>query len=207
MTYCVYIHRKERGPTTGEVFYVGFASSIKRPYETRRIEQPKWMNYFKKYGRIVEIVEEFDIAEDAYSLEFYLITSYKALGTELANIVNGGIGPVGYKHTPEAIRKLSESHKGIIQSQEWVANRANTQIGAKRSEESKKRMSAGQKKRIRTPEEIAKMTASLQGRIMTDTHKARLSEASVARWARRQEIEYIPPAWVTAWKLKQGLLD
>ena len=142
------------------------------------------MNYFSKYGRKVEILETFTNSEDAYALEFYMIASLRALGVDLANISDGGYGPFGYKHSPEALRKLSESHKGIVQSPEWVAKRTSTQLGAVRSTASRERMSSGQKARVRTTEELSRMSAVSKCRVMTDEYREKLRDAAKRRWAK-----------------------
>jgi len=189
MTFLVYIHRKATGDNAGDVFYVGFASKESRAKDTRRYDQPKWMNFYKKYGRLVETVERFEVAEDAFALERYLILSYRACGVDLANITDGGEGVVGWEHSEETKLRMSESHKRVVHTEEWNRNSAIARTGAKRSDESRARMSAGQKTRIRTEEELQRLRTAAVGRVVSEETREKARQSALKRWARMPVAE------------------
>lgn len=93
---------------------------------------------------------------------------------------------LGLTHTKRTKKRMSDSHKGIRQSQEWVKKRTSTQIGKSRSEASRKRMSEGQKRRIRTPEELARMSAISKQRKSTPEWREKLRQAALARWKKNR---------------------
>lgn len=91
---------------------------------------------------------------------------------------------LGLTHTASTKKRMSDAHKGIRQSHEWVQKRTSTQIGKRRSDESRKRMSDGQKRRIRTPEELARMSIISKQRKSTPEWREKLRLAANARYAR-----------------------
>lgn len=135
---------------------------------------------------------------EAKERERELIAEYRSRGIKITNLVDGGEGTVGWKHTPEALAKmsaihtgktvsaeararLSAAHRGRKQSAELVAKRAAAHQGMVRSPEARARMSAAAKARVIPPEQRQKMTAHLRGRKMSESAKAKIGAASRAR--------------------------
>jgi hypothetical protein len=99
----VYFHIR---PDTNKVFYIGIGLK-RRAYNFNQRNQ-RWDRVVNKAGGcIVELVATCLSNEDALELERFLIDEYKNLGYDLTNLSDGGeIGPVGYKHTTEALNKM-----------------------------------------------------------------------------------------------------
>lgn len=94
-------------------------------------KHPAFYNAIIKYGwdNIKHEILFSGLNKDrACSLEQSLIRHYKNLGLSY-NTTDGGEGIWGYKFTPEQIKRLSESHKGIKQSKESIAKRTAKLIG------------------------------------------------------------------------------
>ena len=101
----VYRHRRN---DTNKVFYIGIGTSNQRPY-TKRGRSQLWKNITNKTGYSVEILATGLSKKDAVELEVFLIQEYDGL----CNWTKGGeVGALGYKHTPDALKKISEASKG-----------------------------------------------------------------------------------------------
>jgi len=79
-------------------------------------EQPKLYRSFKKYGtenHIFEIIEKFDSIElkDLNNKEIYYIKLFNSKEKGL-NCTNGGDGILGFKHTKETVKNMSDRLKG-----------------------------------------------------------------------------------------------
>ena len=102
-----------------------------------------WGNAILKYGwdNIKhEILFKNLSKEQACKLEKEYITYYKSINLSY-NLTDGGDGIWGYKFTDEQKKKLSESHKGLKQSQETINKRVQKNIGKKRTNISKQKQS------------------------------------------------------------------
>lgn len=69
---------------------------------------------FKNIKPTMTIIDEFDTVEEVKEAEIGYIRLYKSIGVNLKNHTLGGEGIVGYRHTEEAKRKISESSKGRV---------------------------------------------------------------------------------------------
>ena len=106
-------------------------------------KHPAFYNAIIKYGwdNIKhEVLFKYLSKERACKLEQELIKHYKGLNLSY-NTTDGGEGIWGYKFTPEQITRLSESHKGIKQSEETIAKRVKSNTGKRRSDEQKMKRS------------------------------------------------------------------
>jgi hypothetical protein len=134
----------------GSIFYIGKGSGDRAYRKSHRNQY--WHNIVNKYGSYnIEILSNWNTHEEALSHEVLLISCFKDMGYELANLTIGGEGVVGYKHTIESTIKMSAFAKG----------RPNPTKGIKRkpqSIETKRQMS------------IAKL-----GKLKTEQHKLNIS--------------------------------
>jgi hypothetical protein len=105
--FYVYIHRRE---DNNAIFYVGKGSKHRAYNKSTRNRH--WKCIEQSCGRTVELVESFATEEEAFQHELFLICSFKVFGVRLANVVEGGGGAVGYKHTPEAKASMTAKRKG-----------------------------------------------------------------------------------------------
>jgi len=104
---CTYAHYKP----DNTIFYIGIGNA-KRPYDFQK-RSNYWKNIVAKYGKPnVQILAEWDTAEEAKQHEIVLIDCFKSMGYQLANLTNGGDGCNGYRHTEEHKQKMSDRFKG-----------------------------------------------------------------------------------------------
>ena len=140
----------------------------------------------KKYGRgnfKKEIIEVALSKFEVNALEKYYIAKERALGKAEYNISNGGEGNMGYRHTDEDRRKMSESHKGNIP---WMKGKHHTEeakeknrqahLGKKLSQEACKNISEGKKGKKKTESTKRKMMEYSKNR--SEEHIRKLSEAN-----------------------------
>ena len=113
--FYTYAHYKPNGT----LFYIGKGKG-NRAWNKKDRNQ-FWKNIVAKYGQPkVEILAHWDTEEEAFQHEIVLIDCFKQMGYVLANLVKGGTGCTGLKHTDEAKRKVSEAHKGKKLSLEQI---------------------------------------------------------------------------------------
>jgi hypothetical protein len=105
--FCVYVHRRK---DNNAIFYVGKGSYHRAC--NRSMRNRHWKFIEAKYGRTVEIVQWFDTEQEAFDHELFLIQSLRVFGAKLANVVDGGGGARGYKHTPSARQSMSQKRTG-----------------------------------------------------------------------------------------------
>lgn len=99
---------------TGEVFYVGIGKTRYR-FKTKQARNDLWYKIVAKAGFRAEILYDNIEWGEATKIEIELIKKYGRInnGTGiLANMTDGGDGNLGCKHSPEALKKISESSKG-----------------------------------------------------------------------------------------------
>lgn len=107
---CVYFHIN---PLKNCIFYVGMGS-IKRPY-VKSGRSNHWKAVTKKYGYIVNIVEENLTEKEAFEREKFYINKIGL--RKLVNLTEGGKGLNGNKWVTEEIRrkmKKLKPHKNYI---------------------------------------------------------------------------------------------
>lgn len=139
MVYYTYLHIRS---DSGAIFYVGKGHG-KRAYDTAKRNQ-HWTNIVAKYGHMVVIAEYFEIEDDAFAHERYLIATLRALGKGLTNLTNGGEGACGFVAGPcpeERKLKISAAQKG--KARPYLAGNTHT-LGLKHTEETKAHMRASQ---------------------------------------------------------------
>lgn len=197
--YCVYVHTSPSGKK-----YVG---------QTGKTPEQRWgkdgVHYLKKrngdymhpaFARAVlkygwdniehEIVASNLTKEEADNFEKLLIEKLNTKSHQYGyNLKDGGLGGGGFSE--ETLKKMSESHKGIKQSEETIRKRAeklrgenNPNYGKPLSAERQKKMQESRKLKGISEETRKKMSESLQGeknpnygKPMSDEQKKKLSEA------------------------------
>lgn len=94
------------------VFYIGKGHG-RRAWSNKNRNQ-HWCNVVAKHGEPkVEVLAQWATEEEAFEHEKFLIWCFRDTGQSMANITDGGEGPVGYRHTKETKAKLSLHHKWL----------------------------------------------------------------------------------------------
>ena len=146
--FCTYAHYTPQG----RLFYIGKGSSERRAHYMQG-RNNYWNKIVSKYGKPeVQILANWDTEEEAFSHEVLLISCFRDMGHELANLTDGGDGTSGYKHTEEHRKKNSLAKMGHAFNK-----------GRKHSEETKRKCGAKNVGRIHTKEEKQKRAAKLLG--------------------------------------------
>ena len=102
--FYVYTHKRK---DTGAIFYVGKGKD-KRSH-SKRNRNTHWYNITNKAkGFDVDIVYTTNDEELVFLIEEELISVLKSRGVGLCNILAGGNGPSGYKHTEETKQIMRE---------------------------------------------------------------------------------------------------
>lgn len=107
-------------PETKELRYIGktqarlssrLAHHIWRASNTHK---KQWILKLLRSGQKpeIDIIEECETNEELIKAEMHHIAQFKSIGCRLVNHTEGGEGCIGYKHGPEAKRKMSERLKG-----------------------------------------------------------------------------------------------
>lgn len=199
--YTLYVHI-----TPNNKYYIGITgrSVVERwgyngwgYYDERRKYQLPFCNAIKKYGwdniRHIILLENLS-KEMACECEKYLIAKFQTTNSKYGyNLVNGGEGVNGYKHTEEtrlllhqklAGRKLSDEHKQKISKA--LMGRPNTwQKGVPVSEESKQKMSEALKGHTTSEETRQKLSIANTGHYPDAETRRKMSEHNCMH---RQEI-------------------
>ena len=120
-------------------------------------------NAVKKYGRdafTYELLEENVFPEILPELEIYYIKKHNTIRPHGYNLTEGGEGSLGYKHTKETRKKLSEAAKGKSPS-----------------EETRRKISEAGKGRKHSIESRRKISEANTDRKFTESHRINLSDA------------------------------
>ena len=144
----------------------------------------KWLRKLTAAGiRPTVVALEADDDSEIDAREIAWIAEGRRQGWRLLNVVDGGRGIRGYRHTEETKaqisasltgrklpprsdewrRKISEAKRGKKQSPETVAKRAASRIGSKHSPETRAKIAEANRRRVVTDETKAKMSASKRG--------------------------------------------
>lgn len=160
--YYIYFHIN---PLKNIVFYVGkgFGNRAYRKYGRNK----HWHNTVKKYGIIIDIIEENLSEEYAIEREKFYISKIgrrdQGKGT-LINLTDGGEGVSGLKHSDESNEKNRQWHLG---KSPWNKGLKGYGLGKKLSEETKSKM--------RKPKPIGHKIKGFSGKHSEET-KLKISE-------------------------------
>lgn len=135
---CVYIHFN---PITAQPIYVGMGV-IKRAHDFSN-RNSKWKKIKAKFGKPIVAIIGIDMSiENAAQAERKLIKFY---GLEnLANYSPGGDNLIGFTHSEESRKKISNFHKGRAKSPETRRKMSEAKKGIVFSDEHRKNLSASQ---------------------------------------------------------------
>lgn len=136
--------------TENQKIYIGSASNIDRRFKTHKgtlknntHKNPHLQSAYSKYGEdsfIYEIIE-YCPESDLRSREQYWLDFTRCYDREIGfNNCILSDRPLGYKHTEEAKKVMSEKRKGIKQSPETIAKRVASIKGSQHSEETKEKI-------------------------------------------------------------------
>jgi hypothetical protein len=141
-------------PRNAELRYVGKScQGMKRPRQhsapKQLAKQTHTARWLRELGTrpLIRVLEELPGPEGLYEAERWWIDHCRIIGHKLTNHTDGGPGTQGLRHTPEALAKISERHKGIPKAPEAVARMRTAKTGVKLgafSEEHRRRIAAAQ---------------------------------------------------------------
>jgi len=120
-------------PETKEIRYIGMSScGLVRPKEHIKAKNLKtkshkvnWIKTLLAKGLIYEIsvLEVLQTPEGLSEREQFWIAHYRAQGSNLTNLTNGGEGSPGYRFSKESKRKMSETRLLLLQSNPGLTER------------------------------------------------------------------------------------
>lgn len=141
--YYVYLHKRK---TDLEIFYIG--KGIGRRAWAKSGRNSWWKRIVEKHDYNVEIYQDNLSNEEALKLECKLTLELKG-NSKLVNMVLGGGGITGWKHSDEAKEKISKFNKGKKMPEAERQAFIKRITGKKLSEEHKKNMSLAKKGKAR----------------------------------------------------------
>ena len=148
MQHYTYVHRKP----DGSIFYIGKGSGDRAYRKNHRNQY--WKNIVAKHGSYsVDVLANWKTHQEAIDHEVLLISWFKKMGYQLANLTDGGEGVVGYRPTQETLAIMSAKLKG---KPSWAK---------------------GKKLKPHTEETKRLMSIAHKGRAITVEHKLNISLA------------------------------
>ena len=149
---------------------------------------------FKKYGKenfSCEVIATASTEDELNNLEAYWIEWYNSRDPEIGyNIVAGGLGTSGYKHTEEAKQKMSKAKTGRKLTEEWKKHVGEASRGRFVAEETREKLRRASLGRKMSEEARQKMRDAHKRnpRNFTDDYRRKLREARAAalesgRWS------------------------
>jgi hypothetical protein len=156
-------------PRSGALRYVGRSlSGLRRPrqhWQPRHVRAVRshtanWVRELVALGLRPD-VELLEIEpDDVVEAEQFYIAYFRSLGCRLTNHTKGGDGMIGYRHSEETKRKISEAKRGIRPSAEQLEKNRLAQFGRKHSDETRRKISLANSK----PRPAARKPKSLEHR-------------------------------------------
>jgi hypothetical protein len=155
--FYVYAHMTSDSDNANDVFYIGKGTGDR--YKRKNNRGPYWNNFVKSinnkyYTRILEdnLTTEMAIFKEMIWID---VLGKKIDGGLLVNLTNGGEGMLGYKASDLTRKKISESNKGKIVSNELKAHysklfsgKGNPRYGANVSIETREKISNANKGKL-----------------------------------------------------------
>lgn len=171
--YYVYIHTRN---DTGAVFYVGKGKEYRCSDHGNR--NAWWTRIANKHGFTPKVLEHFELESDAFSMERYLIASYKSCGVSLTNQTDGGEGMSGYVHTQGSKQAIADKMRVI-------------KTGIARPPGVIEKMAIANRTRVRPPEELElrrkAMVGNTNGRHLAGVPKSDIAKRNMKlAWVKRK---------------------
>jgi group I intron endonuclease len=167
-------------PLTGELRYVGQTNNLKRRFKEHIGDrnEGRWINnwinklYKQKLRPKMFLFVEFGIdnLDDLLSAERFWIALCRFGGARLINLTEGGEGTLGYKHTPEECKKISDRLRGVKKPPFTAEHKAKIAISSK-----------GNKAQNTSPESLAKFKAKQDGHPVSDETRKKIGAANKGR--------------------------
>jgi group I intron endonuclease len=162
--------------------YIGITSDMDRRWHEHQTDPGRVLfQAIKKYGienfHISYIASAFDF-ESACDIERLLIKDRGTKAPAGYNLTDGGDGVVGYQHTEETKKQISEKMKGSKKSAETRAKMSAARLGIKYSEETKSKISASKKGK----------PSNRLGAKHSDESKALMSESQKTRYKTKEAV-------------------
>jgi hypothetical protein len=147
----------------------------------------------------IEVIQELPDREILSQAEIFWIAYFRNLGADLTNLTDGGLGALGWRHTPESLRKLKLANKGKRPSPQCRSASLIASTGNRwqHTEEAKRKISSlktGQKYRPTSAEARKNKSIAHGGRPFTDqfgNHYRTLSEAASKTGVDRTNISAV----------------
>ena len=188
-------------PETGLVRYVGKSVNLPSRYAEHlragdRSYRANWIRSLDKRGLvpslvIIDVVEE---GADWQERERYWIAFYRAAGNKLTNGTSGGEGLKD--PTLETLRRLSESHKGKVHSEEQRKKMGEGVRRAYQNPELKARLSASQRESWRKRKEAAAAGGLPVRQPLSAEKRVRFAEKLRQKPGRQEQMrEVMRAAW------------
>jgi len=137
-------------------------------------------DWMRKYKDVLATVHTGGLSwEEACKLEISLIAKYRENSSnKLLNVSDGGQGPSGYKHSEEALYRLSTALTGRSLSDEHKKNISTGQTGKPKSAEHKKNIANARKGK----------QGHNKGSTFSEEQKKKVSDGLKRSWARRKGL-------------------
>lgn len=144
-------------------------------------------NSLRKYGLQSFDISVIDKAETRSILsekEKYWILFYACNIPNGYNLTDGGEGSVGYRHSKEALKKMSESHQGKKRGPHSEEHKRKIGLGNKGkiiSLETREKISKAGKGRIQSIETRQKNSAAHKGKLFSQETRKKMSERTMGK--------------------------
>jgi hypothetical protein len=183
MEFYTYAHSKPNG----SLFYIGKGQKDRAYTYGNRSEY--WKRIVNKHGNpTVQILAYWKTAEEAYDHEKLLISCFRDMGYQLANLSDGGEGAAGTRHTQETKDYLRKINLERVLTEEQRIKISEAGKRKKLSEEARKKISIGNTGKVRSTEHRAAISARQKGQKHSPEHiKKRISARLATIAARKNE--------------------
>ena len=176
-------------PQNNLPFYVGkgvgkrcyFHSFEAKHYIERKSHKLNKIRKLDKLGLkpIIRKVEENVSDEQAIEFEMFLISELRDFGIKLTNMTDGGDGALGYRHTEEHKKHISEVHKGRVFSDETKQKMSKPKSEDGRANIAKAREAStyrpSEETKRKTSESLKGRASPIKGRTQSNDAKAKMS--------------------------------
>jgi hypothetical protein len=186
--FYTYVHIRQ---DNGQVFYVGKGKGNRVVSLNKR--NLHWQNIAKKHGVLSKIMFRGLSEKSSFETERFLVAICKSIGLRLANKTDGGEGPSGMKHSDATKKKWSDAKLGKKRgkySPEHCRKISESLKGKVVSQETRLKISQATKAAMQSPEIRQKLIDAKLGKPRpkhSESTKLKMSISAKARWANQGE--------------------